>query len=106
MKHLGNYRDFGQAAAEVHARLSAHLDARGSAAHLAGRHGASEFGSPFRRPNYALLSSVLAALLLAISGAAQAASIDARSPSFADVSTAVAAAAKGDTVIVPAGTAS
>src|SRR4030095_6593345 len=106
MEHLGNYRDLEQAAAEAHARLSAHLDACGSVAHLAGRHGASEFGSPFRQPNYALLISVLAALLLAISGAVQAANINARSPSLADVSTAVASAAKGDTVIVPAGTAS
>jgi hypothetical protein len=46
------------------------------------------------------------ALLLAVSGAVQAATINARSPSFADVSTAVASAAKGDTVVVPAGTAS
>jgi hypothetical protein len=49
---------------------------------------------------------VLAALFLASSGAAQAATINARSPSFIDVSTAVASAAKGDTVVVPAGSAS
>ena len=49
---------------------------------------------------------LFAALLLAVSGAAQAANINARSPSFADVSTAVASAKNGDTVIVPAGTAS
>ena len=104
MEHLGNYRDFEQAAAKVNARLSAYLDARCSAAHVAGHHGAS--GSPSRRPNYALLSSVLAALLLATTGAAQAANINARSPSLADVKTAVASAASGDTVIVPAGTAS
>jgi len=74
--------------------------------------------SPFGlRPNYATLfqpcrsvagrfGALFAALLLAVSGTAQAATVNARSPSFADVSTAVASAAKGDTVIVPAGTAS
>src|SRR6476469_400964 len=74
--------------------------------------------SPFGlRPNYATLfqpcrsvagrfGAVFAALLLAVSGTAQAATVNARSPSFADVSSAVASAAKGDTVIVPAGTAS
>jgi hypothetical protein len=78
----------------------------------------SDPGSRFRpRPDCAgpagryrlpggMLGAVLAALLVAISGAAQAATINARSPSFADVSTAVSAAAQGDTVIVPAGTAS
>jgi hypothetical protein len=118
MEHLGNYRDLEQAVAEVYGRLSAHLDTPGSAAHLAGRHSASEFGSPFRPlPNYlrpsnlyqhqgGKLSAVFAALLLAVSGAAQAANINARSPSLADVKTAVASAANGDTVIVPAGTAS
>ena len=50
--------------------------------------------------------ALFAALLLAVSSTAQAATVNARSPSFADVSTAVASAAKGDTVIVPAGTAS
>ena len=74
--------------------------------HQAGRHGASRFVPPFRRPNFALLTSILAALFLAVSAAAQAATINARSPSFVDVSTAVSAAANGDTVIVPAGTAS
>jgi hypothetical protein len=118
MEHLGNYRDLEQAVAKVYSRLSAHLDTRGSAAHLARRHSASEFGSPFRPfPNYlrpsnlyqhpgGKLSAVFAALLLAISGAVQAANINARSPSLADVKTAVASAANGDTVIVPAGTAS
>jgi len=43
---------------------------------------------------------------LAVSGAVQAAKINARSPSFFDVSEAITSAAKGDTVIVPAGTAS
>ena len=114
MEYLGNYRDFEQqAATELRAQLSAHSDARGSAAHLAGRHWPSAFGSPFRPlPNCpdrsapgGKVSAVFVALLLAISGTAQAANINARSPSFADVSTAIASAAKGDTVIVPAGTA-
>ena len=74
--------------------------------------------SPFGlRPNYATLfqpcrsvagrfGALFAALFLAASGTAQAATVNARSPSFFDVSTAVASAANGDTVIVPAGTAS
>src|SRR5947209_6264419 len=57
-------------------------------------------------PSRSKLTTVLAALILTVSGPAQAATINARSPSFVDVSTAVAAAAKGDTVIVPAGSAS
>jgi hypothetical protein len=117
MEHLGNYREFEQAP-KVCARLSAHSDVCGSAAHLPGRRSASEFGSRFRPlPNYlrpsglyqpsgGKFSAVFAALLLAISGAVQAATINARSPSLADVKTAVASAANGDTVIVPAGTAS
>jgi len=52
------------------------------------------------------LSTFLAALFLAVSVSAQAATINALSPSFADVSTAVGSAKNGDTVIVPAGTAS
>ena len=55
--------------------------------------------------NYAVLSSVLAALLFAASSAAQARIINAASPSLADVRKAIASAADGDTVIVPAGTA-
>ncbi len=50
--------------------------------------------------------ALFAALLLAVSGAVQAAKINAPSPSFGDVSAAIASAAKGDTVIVPAGTVS
>jgi hypothetical protein len=57
------------------------------------------------RPNYAVLSWVLAALLFAASGAAQAKIINAASPSLADVTRAIASAVDGDTVIVPAGTA-
>jgi len=62
--------------------------------------------SPFRVcPNYAILKSVLAALLFAAPGAARATIINARSPSLADIRDAIARAADGDTVIVPAGTA-
>jgi hypothetical protein len=49
-------------------------------------------------------SLALAALFFAASGAAQATTINARSPSLTDVRTAIASAADGDTVIVPAGT--
>jgi hypothetical protein len=60
------------------------------------------FRSP---PNYALLSWILAALSFAASSAAEARIINASSPSLADVRAAIASAADGDTVIVPAGTA-
>ena len=118
MAYLLICRDLGQRAAEIQARLLALLDARSGAASRAGRHWLSDPDSPFgSRPNYATLfqpcrsvagrlGALFAALLLAISGAVQAANINARSPSFADVSEAVASAAKGDTVIVPAGTVS
>ena len=113
-------RDLGQGAAEIQARrlALALLDARSGAASRAGRHWLSDPDSPFGlRPNYKTpfqpcrsvagrFGGLFAALLLAVSGAAQAANINARSPSFADVSEAIASAAKGDTVIVPAGTAS
>ena len=92
-------------------------EARSGAASRAGRHWRSDPESPFGpRPNYATLQpcrsvagrvgAVFAGLLLAVSGAVQAAKINARSPSFFDVSEAITSAAKGDTVIVPAGTAS
>ena len=93
-------------------------DARSGAASRVGRHWLSDPDSPFGpRPNYATLfqpnrsvagrfGALFAGLLLAVSGAVQAAKINARSPSFFDVSEAITSAAKGDTVIVPAGTAS
>ena len=84
--------------------------------------------SPFRlRPNYAVpsglsgnpasacratarkgrkLNALLAALLFAASGAAQAKSITALTPSFSDVNKAIGSAVDGDTVIIPAGKAS
>ena len=64
---------------------------------------------PFSQPCRSVagrFGALFAALFLAASGTAQAATVNARSPSFFDVSTAVASAANGDTVIVPAGTAS
>src|SRR2546429_7999793 len=54
----------------------------------------------------ACLAGLIAGTFLLVFGQAQAATIKAASPSRADVGTAVAAAADGDTVIVPAGTAS
>ncbi len=70
------------------------------------RHRLSDFDSPFvLRPNYAVLSAVLAVLLFASSSAVQARMINAASPSLTDVRRAVASAADGDTVIIPAGTA-
>ena len=55
---------------------------------------------------HAILSSVFAALLFVASSAAQARIINAASASLADVRGAIASAVHGDTVIVPAGTAS
>jgi hypothetical protein len=118
MAYLRICRDLGQRTAEIQARLLALSDAPGGAASGAGRHWLSDPDSPFGpRPNYATLfqpfrsvagrlGAPFAALLLAISGAVQAATINARSPSFGDVSEAVTSAARGDTVIVPAGTVS
>ena len=113
MGKVGNYRNFGQKAAAIFARRPAQL---GSGA----RHRPSISDSPSRRalnyvdfaglytPAHSKLSAVVlvAALLLIASGVAHATTINARSPSLADVSTAVASAKNGDTVIVPAGTAS
>src|SRR5437870_387650 len=107
MGYLGNCRDLGQTAAEIQARLPVQLRARCGAAGRAARHWPSD--SPFRLgPNYAVPSGVyalLAALLFAASGALQAKTIDALSPSFFDVNKAIGSAVDGDTVIIPAGTA-
>src|SRR4029453_15821619 len=91
------------------------------------RHGSRHWpsASPFRlRPNYAVpsglsghaasacratarrgrkLSALLAALLFAASGAAQAKSITALTPSFFDVTKAIGSSVDGGTVIIPAG---
>ena len=126
MGYLGNYEDLGQAAAEIQVRLPPQLHARCGGAGRAARHWPSD--SPFRlRLNYAVpsglygrpasarraiarrgrkLSALLAALLFAASGAAQAKSITALTPSFFDVNKAIDSAVDGDTVIIPAGTAS
>jgi hypothetical protein len=55
--------------------------------------------------NYAVLNLVLVGLLCAVSNSAQAAIINAASPSLADVTAAIKSARDGDTVILPAGTA-
>ena len=57
------------------------------------------------RPNYAVLGSLLAGLLFTASSMAQATIINAASASLTDVRRAMASAAHGDTVIIPAGTA-
>jgi hypothetical protein len=115
MASLRICRDVGQRAAEIHARLLPLLDARSGAASRAGRPWVSDPDWPFGpRPNYGTLfpprrsvagrfGALFAALLLAVSGAVQAATINARSSSFSDVSAAITSAARGDTVIVPAG---
>src|SRR5438477_4142091 len=51
------------------------------------------------------LSALLAALLFAACGAAQAKTITALTPSLSDVTKAIGSAVDGDTVIIPAGTA-
>jgi hypothetical protein len=110
MGYLGNYRNLEQtAAAVIQAQLPVQLRARGGAAGRGACHLPSGCDSPFRlRPNDAVpsrLSALLAALLFAASGAVQAKTIDALSPSFFDVNKAIGSAADGDIVIVPAGTA-
>lgn len=57
------------------------------------------------RSNSAVVGSLLAGLLCVVSGATQGRSINAVSPSLSDVKRAIAAAADGDIVIIPAGTA-
>src|SRR5439155_21897597 len=89
---------------QLRARIQSgmHCDATGGAE----RHRLSDFDSPFvLRPSSAVLSSVLAVLFVGASSAMQARIINAASPSLADVRGAIASAADGDTVIVPAGTA-
>jgi hypothetical protein len=60
---------------------------------------------PRKNPKSLRSSLALSALFFAASGAAQATMINARSLSLTDVSNAIASAADGDTVILPAGTA-
>src|SRR5947209_7990215 len=113
MAHLRIYRDLGQGGTEIQAIL-----ALSEPRSRARRYWLCDPASPFRpRPNYRTLfrprrsiagrvGGLFAALILTLSAAVQAANINARSPAFHDVSEAVASAAKGDTVIVPAGMAS
>jgi len=110
MGYLGNYKNLEQtAAAVIQAQLPVQLRARGGAAGRGACHLPSGCDSPFRlRPNDAVpsrLSALLAVLLFAASGAVQAKTIDALSPSFFDVNKAIGSAVDGDTVAVPAGTA-
>ena len=82
------------------------LGTNGENAVGAGRFRSSDSDSPFwPRANYTILNSVLAALLFATSSTAQATTFNAASPSLADVRAAIASAASGDTVAIPAGTA-
>src|SRR5438552_4769315 len=123
MEYPGNYRVSESSLPQLPAQLHACCGAAGRAA----CHPPSDSDSPFRlRPNYAVssglygqpasarratarrgrkLSALLAALLFGASGAAQAKSITALSPSLFDVTKAIGSAVDGDTVIVPAGTA-
>ena len=89
---MGIIAGFGQRATEIQAKLADQLD--------------PFCDSATRRERGRKRGAILFALFLAASGTAQAATVNALSPSFADVSTAVAAAKNGDTVVVPAGTAS
>ena len=123
MGYMGNYRHFEQAVARMSAGLPVRVRARCGPAGRAARHWPS--ASRFRlRPNYAVpsglsanpacacratarkVNALLAALLCAASGAAQAKSITALTPSFFDVNKAIGSAADGDTVIIPFGKAS
>jgi len=112
MKNFGDCRHFGQNGAAIQARMG-HSPASDSNSRFQPRlnHAMPSGSCEFLRRQ---LSSVLAALLLVASGAAPAttasgattpATINARSPSFADVSTAINSANDGDTVVIPAGTA-
>ena len=92
MGYLGDYSGLGQRATQIQAKLADQLD--------------PFCDSATRRERGRKRGAILFALFLAASGTAQAATVNARSPSFADVSTAVSAAKNGDTVVVPAGTAS
>jgi hypothetical protein len=118
MVYLENLQDLKRRSTGFYARSLTLLDALCHAAGRGGRGRSCHLDSGFRPlPDYAILcqlwraavgklNMILFGLFLAFSGLAHAATINARSPSFSDVSTAVATAAKGDTVVVPGGTAS
>jgi hypothetical protein len=59
--------------------------------------------NPEAGANYAVLISAVVVVFLVTSGSARMTTINARSPSLADVRAAIASAVDGDTVIVPAG---
>jgi len=86
----------------VQIQLGMSCDTAGGAGSPRSCHSDSPFGP---RANYAILNSILAALLFATSGTAQATTFNAASPSLADVRAAIASAGNGDTVAIPAGTA-
>src|SRR6185312_9587499 len=83
MGYLGNYSGLGQRATEIQAKLADQLD---------------PFCEPAtRRERGTKRGAILFALFLAASGTAQAATVNALSPSFADVSTAFVVDDTGDT---------
>jgi hypothetical protein len=93
-------------AIEFQAQARAQLDAWKASASRARHYRLPSSGSPFRaRLNYAALNSFLTVLFFAASGATQAATIYPADPSYASVQTAVNSALDGDTVVIPAGTA-
>jgi len=127
MGYLEPCTALGQTAAEIQARPRLQLNAREDAAGRTRRRRPSDSDSWRRpQPNYAAASGVygcsasarratarrgrklslfVAVLFFAVSGVAQAATINAASCSEADVTTAMAATVDGDTVLLPAGTA-
>jgi hypothetical protein len=117
MAHLRIYRDLEQGGAEIQALLALSGPPRGAVSRARRYWLCDPASSRASRPNYRThfqrcrsvagrFAGLFAGLLLAVSAAVQAANITARSTSFFDVSQAVASAARGDTVIVPAGAAS
>jgi hypothetical protein len=107
MGYFENWMNPRQNATEIQAQARAQLDARKASVSRAARHRFPNSGSPFRpRLNYVALNSFLTVLFFAGSDASKAATINAASPSLTDVAKAVASARDGDTVIIPAGTAS
>lgn len=107
MGYFENWMNPRQNATEIQAQARAQLDARKASVSRAARHRLPNSGSPFRpRLNYVALNSFLTVLFFAASDASKAATINAASPSLTNVAKAVASARDGDTVIIPAGTAS
>ena len=96
----------GQVEVLIQSSAQIQLGSSGDTAGAAGRFRSSDSDSPFwPRANYAILNSILAAVLFATSSTAQATIIKPPSTSLADVRAAIASAANGDTVAIPAGTA-